>query len=217
MNIEDCQTELLALRKRTHELEKALASMKLEHSNGSGSDSTSTSSRSPLRSSKWFNSESNPMMTPIYIERYLNYGITREELTSGKPIIGIAQSGSDLAPCNRHHLELAKRVREGIRTAGGIAFEFPTHPIQENTRRPTACLDRNLAYLSLVEVLFAYPLDGVVLLTGCDKTTPASLMAAATVVCSISLSPRFSMSGGVSGGVKVYAVADFLRIFRQSV
>lgn len=101
---------------------------------------------------------------------------------SGKPVIGIAQSGSDLVPCNRHHLELAKRVREGIRSAGGIALEFPTHPIQESSRRPTACLDRNLAYLGLVEILYAYPLDGVVLLTGCDKTTPAALMAAATVV-----------------------------------
>lgn len=116
------------------------------------------------------------------MERYFNFGITREELMSGKPMIGIAQSGSDIAPCNRHHIELAKRVREGIRTAGGIAFEFPTHPIQETSRRPTATLDRNLAYLSLVEVLTGYFLDGVVLLTGCDKTTPACLMAAATVV-----------------------------------
>lgn len=121
-------------------------------------------------------------MTALYVERYLNYGLTREELMSGKPVIGIAQTGSDLSPCNRHHLELAKRVREGIRSAGGIAFEFPTHPIQESGKRPTACLDRNLAYLSLVEVLYGYPLDGVVLLTGCDKTTPACLMAAATVV-----------------------------------
>jgi dihydroxy-acid dehydratase len=136
-----------------------------------------------LRSTRWFNNDDNPGMTALYIERYLNYGITREELMVGKPVIGIAQSGSDIVPCNRHHLELAKRVREGIRSAGGIAFEFPTHPIQESSRRPTACLDRNLAYLGLVEILHAYPLDGVVLLTGCDKTTPAALMAAATVVC----------------------------------
>jgi dihydroxy-acid dehydratase len=136
-----------------------------------------------LRSTRWFNNDENPGMTALYIERYLNYGITREELMAGKPVIGIAQSGSDIVPCNRHHLELAKRVREGIRSAGGIAFEFPTHPIQESSRRPTACLDRNLAYLGLVEILHAYPLDGVVLLTGCDKTTPAALMAAATVVC----------------------------------
>lgn len=124
-------------------------------------------------------------MTAIYMERYFNFGLTKEELSSGKPIIGIAQSGSDLAPCNRHHIELAKRVREGIRTAGGIAIEFPTHPIQETSRRPTATLDRNLAYLSLVEILTGYFLDGVVLLTGCDKTTPACLMAAATVVSTL--------------------------------
>ena len=111
-------------------------------------------------------------MTALYLERYLNYGLTREELQSGKPIIGIAQTGNDLSPCNRHHLELAHRVREGIREAGGIAMEFPTHPIQETGKRPTAALDRNLAYLGLVEILFGYPLDGVVLTTGCDKTTP---------------------------------------------
>lgn len=121
-------------------------------------------------------------MTAIYMERYFNYGITKEELMSGKPMIGIAQTGSDIAPCNRHHIELSKRVREGIRTAGGIPFEFPTHPIQETSRRPTATLDRNLAYLGLVEILTGYFLDGVVLLTGCDKTTPACLMAAATMV-----------------------------------
>jgi dihydroxy-acid dehydratase len=120
-------------------------------------------------------------MTALYLERYLNYGITREELQGGKPIIGIAQTGSDLSPCNRHHLELAKRVRDGIRDAGGIPLEFPVHPIQETGKRPTAALDRNLAYLGLVEVLHGYPLDGVVLTTGCDKTTPACLMAAATV------------------------------------
>ena len=134
-----------------------------------------------LRSHNWFDNPDNPGMTALYIERYLNYGLTREELQSGKPIIGIAQTGSDLSPCNRHHLELAKRVREGIRSAGAICFEFPIHPIQETGKRPTANLDRNLAYLGLVEVLFGYPLDGVVLTIGCDKTTPACLMAAATV------------------------------------
>jgi len=134
-----------------------------------------------LRSQLWFDNPDNPGMTALYLERYLNYGITPAELRSGKPIIGIAQTGSDLSPCNRHHLELAHRVREGIRSAGGVAFEFPCHPIQETGKRPTAALDRNLAYLSLVEVLFGYPLDGVVLTTGCDKTTPACIMAAATV------------------------------------
>jgi xylonate dehydratase len=130
-------------------------------------------------------------MTALYLERYLNYGLTSAELRSGKPIIGIAQTGSDLSPCNRHHLELAKRVRDGIFSAGGIAFEFPCHPIQETGKRPTAALDRNLAYLSLVEVLYGYPLDGVVLMTGCDKTTPACLMAAATVNI-----PAIVLSGG---------------------
>jgi dihydroxy-acid dehydratase len=144
-----------------------------------------------LRSQLWFDNPENPGMTALYLERYLNYGLTREELTSGKPIIGIAQTGSDLSPCNRHHLELAKRVREGIRDAGGIAFEFPVHPIQETGKRPTAALDRNLAYLGLVEVLFGYPLDGVVLTTGCDKTTPACIMAAATVN-----TPAIVLSGG---------------------
>ncbi|KAJ5894602.1 hypothetical protein N7495_006293 [Penicillium taxi] len=171
INIEDCETELLALRRRTHELEKKLAGL---------NDGLVLPRSRKLRSTRWFNSE-NAGMTALYIERYLNYGMTREELMSGKPVIGIAQSGSDISPCNRHHLELAKRVREGIRSAGGIAFEFPMHPIQESSRRPTACLDRNLAYLGLVEILHSYPLDGVVLLTGCDKTTPAALMAAATV------------------------------------
>ncbi|KAL1863565.1 hypothetical protein Plec18170_000402 [Paecilomyces lecythidis] len=146
-DIEDCQAELQALREKTKQLESKLASLT--------SDATSRGPAGhPLRSSRWFNNESNPGMTALYIERYLNYGLTREELMSGKPVIGIAQSGSDLSPCNRHHLELAKRVREGIRSAGGIAFEFPTHPIQESGKRPTACLDRNLAYLSLVEVLY---------------------------------------------------------------
>ena len=144
-----------------------------------------------LRSQLWFDNPDNPGMTALYLERYLNYGLSREELTSGKPIIGIAQTGSDLSPCNRHHLELAHRVREGIRTAGGIAFEFPVHPIQETGKRPTAALDRNLAYLGLVEVLFGYPIDGVVLTTGCDKTTPACLMAAATVN-----TPAIVLSGG---------------------
>jgi dihydroxy-acid dehydratase len=147
--------------------------------------------RPRLRSQLWFDNPDNPGMTALYLERYLNYGLTREELTSGKPIIGIAQTGSDLSPCNRHHLELANRVREGIREAGGIAFEFPVHPIQETGKRPTAALDRNLAYLGLVEVLYGYPLDGVVLTTGCDKTTPACLMAAATVNI-----PAIVLSGG---------------------
>src|SRR6187431_3678218 len=134
-----------------------------------------------LRSQLWFDNPENPGMTALYLERYMNFGLTPKELRSGKPIIGIAQTGSDLSPCNRHHLELASRVREGIRMAGGIAFEFPVHPIQETGKRPTAALDRNLAYLGLVEVLYGYPLDGVVLMTGCDKTTPSQLMAAATV------------------------------------
>ncbi len=134
-----------------------------------------------LRSQAWFDNPDNPGMTALYMERYGNYGLTREEIQSGKPIIGIAQTGSDLSPCNRHHIELAKRVREGIRSEGGICFEFPVHPIQETGRRPTAMIDRNLAYLGLVETLHGYPLDGVVLTIGCDKTTPALLMAAAAV------------------------------------
>jgi dihydroxy-acid dehydratase len=151
-----------------------------------------TNDKSPrLRSQLWFDNPDNPGMTALYLERYLNSGLTKEELNSGKPIIGIAQTGSDLSPCNRHHLELAKRVRDGIRDAGGIAFEFPMHPIQETGKRPTAALDRNLAYLGLVEVLFGYPLDGVVLTTGCDKTTPAAIMAAATVN-----TPAIVLSGG---------------------
>jgi dihydroxy-acid dehydratase len=148
-------------------------------------------SQGRLRSQLWFDNPDNPGMTALYLERYLNYGLTRDELTSGRPIIGIAQTGSDLSPCNRHHLELAERVRAGIRDAGGIAIEFPVHPIQETGKRPTAALDRNLAYLGLVEVLFGYPLDGVVLMTGCDKTTPACLMAAATVN-----TPAIVLSGG---------------------
>lgn len=151
----------------------------------------SSSEKLSLRSRRWFDNPANPGMTALYIERYMNYGITREELQSGKPIIGIAQTGSDLSPCNRHHIELASRVRDGIRDMGGIPLEFPVHPIQETGKRPTAALDRNLAYLGLVEVLHGYPLDGVVLTTGCDKTTPACLMAAATVNI-----PAIVLSGG---------------------
>ncbi|WIX91895.1 IlvD/Edd family dehydratase [Amycolatopsis sp. DG1A-15b] len=144
-----------------------------------------------LRSEAWFDNPADPGMTALYLERYMNWGITREELQSGKPVIGIAQTGSDLTPCNRHHLQLADRTREGIREAGGIAIEFPVHPIQETGKRPTAALDRNLAYLGLVETLYGYPIDGVVLTTGCDKTTPACLMAAATVDI-----PAIVLSGG---------------------
>jgi dihydroxy-acid dehydratase len=153
-----------------------------------------------LRSRAWFDNPHNPDMTALYLERYLNYGLTREELQSGKPIIGIAQTGSDLSPCNRHHLVLAERVREGIREAGGVAIEFPVHPIQETGKRPTAALDRNLAYLGLVEVLYGYPLDGVVLTIGCDKTTPACLMAAATVnLPAIALSVGPMLNGWFKG------------------
>ncbi len=148
-------------------------------------------SNTRFRSQEWFDNPANPDMTALYLERFLNFGLTREELQSGKPVIGIAQTGSDLSPCNRPHIELAKRVREGIREAGGIAIEFPVHPIQETGKRPTASLDRNLAYLSLVEVLYGYPIDGVVLTIGCDKTTPAALMAAATVNI-----PAITLSGG---------------------
>jgi dihydroxy-acid dehydratase len=144
-----------------------------------------------LRSKLWFDNPENPGMTALYIERYLNFGLTPGELRSGKPIIGIAQTGSDLSPCNRHHIELAKRVRDGILTAGGVPFEFPVHPIQETGKRPTAALDRNLAYLGLVETLYGYFIDGVVLTTGCDKTTPACIMAAATVNL-----PAIVLSGG---------------------
>src|SRR3974390_2455909 len=163
--------------------------MKKPHSNGH--DAASNGKMRKLRSSEWFNDPTNPGMTALYLERYLNYGLTRSELQSGKPIIGIAQTGNDLSPCNRHHIDLAHRVREGIREAGGIAMEFPVHPIQETGKRPTAALDRNLAYLGLVEILYGYPLDGVVLTTGCDKTTPACLMAAATVNI-----PAIVLSGG---------------------
>ncbi len=159
--------------------------------NGKSQSKSQGQTERRLRSQLWFDNPDNPGMTALYLERYLNYGLSREELTSGRPIIGIAQTGSDLSPCNRHHIELAGRVREGIRTAGGIAFEFPVHPLQETGKRPTAALDRNLAYLGLVEVLYGYPLDGVVLMTGCDKTTPACLMAAATVN-----TPAIVLSGG---------------------
>jgi dihydroxy-acid dehydratase len=144
-------------------------------------DSGTGTRTKPLRSRAWFDNPANPGMTALYLERYLNFGLTLQELQSDKPIIGIAQTGSDLAPCNRHHIVLAERVAAGIRTAGGVPLEFPVHPIQETGKRPTAALDRNLAYLGLVEVLYGYPLDGVVLTIGCDKTTPACLMAAATV------------------------------------
>ncbi|MFY0614583.1 MAG: dihydroxy-acid dehydratase family protein [Hyphomicrobiaceae bacterium] len=147
--------------------------------------------RQNLRSKAWFDNPANADMTALYLERTMNFGLTLEELQSGKPIIGIAQSGSDLSPCNRHHIVLAERVREGIREAGGICFEFPVHPIQETCKRPTAGLDRNLAYLGLVETLYGYPIDGVVLTTGCDKTTPAQIMGAATVDI-----PAIVLSGG---------------------
>jgi dihydroxy-acid dehydratase len=153
-----------------------------------------------LRSRAWFDNPENIDMTALYLERYLNFGLSLDELRSGKPIIGIAQTGSDLSPCNRHHLVLAERIREGIREAGGIALEFPVHPIQETGKRPTAGLDRNLSYLALVELLYGYPLDGVVLTTGCDKTTPACLMAAATVnIPAIALSVGPMLNGWHKG------------------
>jgi dihydroxy-acid dehydratase len=153
-----------------------------------------------LRSRMWFNNPNDAEMTALYTERYLNYGLTRDELRSGKPIIGIAQTGSDLSPCNRHHLELAKRVRDGIIAAGGVPMEIPVHPIQETGKRPTAMLDRNLAYLSLVETLYGYPIDGVVLMIGCDKTTPALLMAASTVdIPAIALSVGPMLNGWHDG------------------
>ena len=147
--------------------------------------------KTKLRSDQWFNNPKNPDMTALYLEKYLNYGLKRKDLQSGKPIIGVAQSGSDLSPCNRHFLYLSKKIKNGIKKAGGIPMEFPTHPIQETGKRPTAMLDRNLSYLSLVEVLYGYPIDGVILTTGCDKTTPAALMAAATVNI-----PAIVLSGG---------------------
>ncbi|MEO0944596.1 MAG: IlvD/Edd family dehydratase [Pseudomonadota bacterium] len=157
-------------------------------------------SKVKLRSQQWFNNPDNQEMTALYLERYLNYGLTRVELQSGKPIIAIAQTGSDLSPCNRHHIELAKRVRDGVISAGGTVIEVPVHPIQETGKRPTAMLDRNLAYLSLVETLYGYPLDGVVLTIGCDKTTPALLMAAATVnIPAIALSVGPMLNGWFQG------------------
>ena len=147
--------------------------------------------RAKLRSKAWFDNPDNADMTALYLERTMNFGLTLEELQSGKPIIGIAQTGSDISPCNRHHIFLPQRVREGIAEAGGVCFEFPVHPIQETCKRPTASLDRNLAYLSLVEILYGYPIDGVVLTTGCDKTTPAQIMGAATVDI-----PAIVLSGG---------------------
>lgn len=161
---------------------------------------SSSAPQRPLRSRAWFDDPANADMTALYLERYMNFGLSLEELQSGKPIIGIAQTGSDLTPCNRHHLVLAERVREGVREAGGIALEFPVHPIQETGKRPTAGLDRNLAYLGLVEVLYGYPLDGVVLTIGCDKTTPACLMAAATVnIPAIALSVGPMLNGWYNG------------------
>lgn len=156
--------------------------------------------KNQLRSRAWFDNPDNADMTALYLERYMNFGLSLEELQSGRPIIGIAQSGSDLSPCNRHHLVLAERVREGIREAGGIAIEFPVHPIQETGKRPTAGLDRNLAYLGLVETLYGYPIDGVVLTIGCDKTTPSQLMAAATVnIPAIALSVGPMLNGYFKG------------------
>ncbi len=156
--------------------------------------------RARLRSRAWFDNPHNPGMTALYLERYMNFGLSQRELQSDRPIIGIAQTGSDLVPCNRHHLVLAERLREGIREAGGIAIEFPVHPIQETGKRPTAGLDRNLAYLGLVEILYGYPLDGVVLTIGCDKTTPACLMAAATVnIPAIALSVGPMLNGWFRG------------------
>ncbi|KAF4121215.1 dihydroxy-acid dehydratase [Geosmithia morbida] len=181
-DIEDYFSKLSEAQDRIAELERKIRDL------GGKTDHDASPPKSPvkkkaktLRSTGWFNDTSSPVLTSIYLERYQNYGLTLKELMSGKPIIGIAQTGSDLAPCNRHHIELAKRVRDGIRTAGAIAFEFPTHPIQETGRRPSPTIDRNLAYLGLVELLHGYPIDGVVLLTGCDKTTPACIMAAATL------------------------------------
>ncbi|HTE35797.1 MAG TPA: dihydroxy-acid dehydratase, partial [Reyranella sp.] len=155
-----------------------------------------------LRSREWFDAPGDPTMAALYLERYMNFGLTLGELHSNRPIIGIAQTGSDLSPCNRHHLDLASRVRDGIRDAGGIPIEFPVHPIQETGKRPTAALDRNLAYLSLVECLYGYFFDGVVLTTGCDKTTPAMIMGACTVnLPSIVLSGGPMLDGHFAGGL----------------
>src|SRR5260370_3339344 len=165
------------MRRKQKQAEDIVAGLNGKSGNGAAHET----GKPRLRSTTWFDNPENPGMTALYIERYLNFGLTPGELRSGKPIIGIAQTGSDLSPCNRHHLDLAKRVRDGIIAAGGVPFEFPVHPIQETGKRPTAALDRNLAYLGLVEVLMGYFIDGVVLTTGCDKTTPACIMAAATV------------------------------------
>ena len=162
-------------------MKKAETTAKAGKAKAGKSDARKRIKPSQLRSRAWFDNPANADMTALYLERTMNFGLSLEELQSGRPMIGIAQSGSDIAPCNRHHLVLAERMREGIRDAGGVAFEFPLHPIQETCKRPTAALDRNLQYMALVEVLFGYPLDGVILTTGCDKTTPAQLMAAATV------------------------------------
>ncbi|MCK5574238.1 MAG: dihydroxy-acid dehydratase, partial [Sphingomonadales bacterium] len=159
-----------------------------------------TKSAADLRSRQWFDDSNDPGMTALYLERYLNYGLTAEELQSGRPIIGIAQTGSDLSPCNRHHMVLADRVKDGIRDAGGIPIEFPIHPIQETGRRPTAAIDRNLQCISLTEVLHGYPIDGVVLTTGCDKTTPSQIMAAASVdLPAIALSVGPMLNGSYQG------------------
>ncbi|HXN11244.1 MAG TPA: IlvD/Edd family dehydratase [Steroidobacteraceae bacterium] len=168
--------------------------------NHTAPNGTATAGGQRLRSRAWFDNPDNPGMTALYVERYLNFGLTLAELQSDRPIIGIAQTGSDLSPCNRHHLVLAERVAAGIRAAGGVPLEFPVHPIQETGKRPTAALDRNLAYLGLVEVLYGYPLDGVVLTIGCDKTTPACLMAAATVdLPAIALSVGPMLNGWYKG------------------
>ncbi|ROW09938.1 hypothetical protein VPNG_06268 [Cytospora leucostoma] len=196
IDMEDYEAELTKLQSRMKEVKETLAKLQSKKVRNEAKPKP----KPRLRSSDWFNREDDPIMSALYAERYLNQGLTRKELTSGAPIIGICQSGSDITPCNRHHLELAKRVREGIRSAGGIAFEFPMHPIQESSRRPTATLDRNLAYLGLVELMHSYPFDGVVLLTGCDKTTPACLMAAATVnIPAICLNVGPMLNGWVDG------------------
>lgn len=187
-DIEDYTAELSKLQKRTQELEELIAKSK------------SQTAPPHLRSKEWFDRKDQHGIGLVYIDRYLNFGLTKDELMCGKPIIGIAQTGSDISPCNRHHLILAERVREGIRSAGGIPLEFPTHPIQESSRRPTPTLDRNLLYLSLVEIMHGYPIDGMVLLTGCDKTTPACLMAAATMnIPSICLNVGPMLNGWQNG------------------
>ncbi|KAH7361746.1 dihydroxy-acid dehydratase [Plectosphaerella cucumerina] len=188
-DMEDYAAELAGLRARQKEIEALIAAAP-----------PGARPRKTYRSSEWFNRTDERGISLAYMDRLLNFGLTREELDGPRPIIGIAQSGSDISPCNRHHIELAKRVREGIRTAGGIPLEFPTHPIQETLRRPTATLDRNLLYLGLVEILHGYPLDGVVLLTGCDKTTPGLLMAAATVnIPAICLNVGPMLNGDIDG------------------